>query len=257
MSLVKNKTLINFGSLVAVGLFCFGCSSIEPAKNTASATANQNSIKDVASKNEKTETAPASPCENRYYPIRDGKTKRYKNSIGTDDTLIGQEYKPGEAAFNEVLTIDDLTVKQIWRCTDEGLIAPNYGSGLDSPGMKLEPKHVSGVTLPKDSELAVGKTWTVVYKVTGDSQLGKVDGDVTVVNKVLSLDDQVTVPGGTFKAMKVAADLDVKMTMGKSKFPIPTIKTEVWFAPNVGLIKSAPLQMGGALNNKMEYAGDK
>lgn len=254
---MKNKTLVKFGSLIAVGLFCFGCSSIETAKNNVSATANQNAVKDAAASNEKAETASASPCENRYYPITNGKTKRYKNSNGAPDTLIGQEYTAGEAEFNEVLTIDTLTVKQIWRCTPEGLIAPNYGSGLDSPDMKLEPKHVSGVTLPKDSELQVGKTWTVIYKVTGDSQLGRVNGDVTVVNKVLSLDDSVTVPGGTFKAMKVAADLDVKMTMGKSTFPIPKIKSETWFAPNVGMIKSAPQQIGGALNNKMEYAGDK
>ncbi len=247
---------LKFGFLLLVGALGSGCSALDSTRHQ---TANQGgSNQTTATQENDKQTATAAPCQNRYYPVRDGAIRRYKNSNGSKDTVVTQEYKNGEASFDEILTVDQVTLQQKWLCTDEGLIAPNYGSALDTPGLKLEPRHVSGVTLPRETELELGKTWTAVYKLAGTSdQLGKIDGDATVTNKVAALDESVTVPGGTFRALKIIAEIDLKMTMGNRKIPIPTVKSETWFAPNVGLIKSAPQQLGGALNNKMEYAGDK
>lgn len=256
------RLLKNLSSLIVICAICFGCSLIDSARETIDGTKktsdsqNKRMTNGENAANKTVENASVSPCQNRYYPVKDGAAKRYKNSIGNHDTQIKQQYSTGETSFTETLTIADITVKHIWQCTEEGLIAPNYGSGLDSSNMKLEPKHVSGVTLPKESELQVGKTWTVVYQATGTSEIGKVNAQVTVVNKIVSLDDEVKVPGGTFKALKVNADLDMDMKIGGNKISVPKIKSAAWFAPNVGMVKSGVTD-GQLGNSTMEYAGDK
>lgn len=238
----------------AVGLaagLCFGCSAIDSARKNGSEPAKNDAPKSSATPAETT-AAVASPCANRYFPVKNGLKHNYRNTIG-GDTSQTMEYTDGAAQFTEVTTLKEVTVRHAWNCTDEGLIAANYGSAAEMSRMKLEPKHVSGVTLPKESEIRVGKTWQTVYTATGTSEMGAVDVTVTLNNKIVALDDAVKTPAGIFKAVKVDIDIDSDMKFGGKKIAVPVIKSAAWFAPDIGMVKSTG--SFGGVTNSMEYTG--
>ena len=211
--------------------------------------------KNSGAANDKTaETSlPSSPCANRYYPVKNGLRRNYDNTVGGSRTTLTMEYTDGAGSFTEVTTVKDVNVKHVWNCTSEGLAAASYGSAADFKNMQLEPKLVSGVTLPNEDEIKIGKTWTTVYKATGTSELGAVDSTVELRNKIVSLDDEVKTSGGTFKAVKVDIEIVADMKFGGRKVPVPNIKSAAWFAPDVGMVKSAG-DIGG-ISNTMTYAG--
>ncbi len=241
----------------AVGLaagLCFGCSAIDSARRSSSEAARDEAAKTNSAIPEKV-AATGSPCANRFYPVKNGLKHNYRNSIGGSDTSQTIEYADGAAEFAEVTTLKGVNVRHVWNCTDEGLTAANYGSGADIGNTKIEPKHISGVTLPKDDDIQVGKTWQTVYTATGTSELGAIDSRITINNKIVALDDEVKTPAGIFKAVKIEMDIDSDMKFGGKKMPVPVIKSAAWFAPEVGMVKSTG--GFGGLSNTMEYTGDK
>ena len=243
-----------FGAVGLAALFCFGCSAIDSARRSSSEAARQDAPKTntAANVNATEKVAAVSPCANRFYPVKSGLKRNYKNTVG-GDTSQTMEYADGAAQFTEVTTLKGVTVKHVWNCTDEGLVAANYGSGAEIGNMKLEPKHVSGVTLPKESDLQIGKTWQTIYTASGTSQMGAIETRVTINNKIVALDDTVKTPAGTFKAVKIEMDIESDMKFGGKKMPVPVIKSAAWFAPEVGMVKGS----GGigAMSNTMEYTG--
>lgn len=250
------KTVI-IGKIGAVGLaagLCFGCSALDSARRSSSDAARQDAARTNSAAPEEV-AATTSPCANRFYPVKNGLKHNYRNSIGGGDTAQTMEYTDGAAEFTEVTTLKGVNVRHVWTCTDEGLTAASYGSGAQMGSTKIEPKHVSGVTLPKESDLQIGKTWQTVYTATGTSELGAIDSRVTINNKIVALDDEVKTPAGTFKAVKIEMDIDSEMTFGGKKMPVPVIKSAAWFAPEVGMVKSTG--GFGAMSNSMEYTGDK
>ncbi|HXG82829.1 MAG TPA: hypothetical protein VNI84_02285 [Pyrinomonadaceae bacterium] len=197
-------------------------------------------------------SSSSSPCANRFYPVKNGLRRNYDNTVGGKSSQT-MEYKDGDAGFTEVTALKDITVKHVWRCTDEGLVAANYGSGAEMKNMQIEPKHVSGVTLPKEDEIEIGKTWMTVYEAKGTSEMGAIDMTITLNNKIVSLDDPVKTSAGTFKAVKIEMDIDAEMTFGGNTMPVPKIKSAAWFAPDVGMVKTTG-GIGG-MSNTMEYTG--
>ena len=249
---MKVSSLKTIGFLLALAAIVYlpGCSADDSSKKQIpEAPLNNNAL---INKSAESSSATLSPCANRYYPVKNGRERNYDNTVGGKTTLT-MEYTDGAPSFTEVTTIKDVNVKHVWNCTSEGLAAASYGSAADFKNMQLEPKLVSGVTLPNEDEIKIGKTWTTVYKATGISELGAVDSTVELRNKIVSLDDEVKTPGGTFKAVKVDIEIVADMKFGGRKMPVPNIKSAAWFAPDVGMVKSTG-NIGG-LSNSMEYAG--
>lgn len=252
---MKTSILEKVALIALLCFFGFGCSLIDSFRKQETVSTNSS----PQASDRPAETAAASPCQNRYHPVKNGAVMSYEmnNPFGKSAAKVVQQYNPGEATFIEEWTFEKTNLKQIWQCTPEGIIAPNYGSTMNSYDMKVEPRHVSGVTLPPENELTVGKTWTAVYesKVKMPSGLGDSVSRVTVDNKVTSLDDEVTTPGGTFKALKVEMILNVVTQLNGKNINVPPIKSAAWFAPDVGMVKSGleESQIGKAT---MEYVGN-
>lgn len=250
----------NLKTLAFVGILCFsgfGCSMIDSLRKPAGETSN--TVNTAPATNTATDTktsTAASPCMNKYNPVADGAKRNYKMSGGGKDAKFVQTYQAGASDFTEEMTIGSTTVKHKWECTPEGLVAANPGSVMDTANMQVEPRHISGVTLPNDSDIQVGKEWKTVYQATGKSPLGDISSDVTLNNKVVAMDDEVKVPGGTYQAVKVEVNLDVAMKIGGKSIPVPAIKSYVWFAPGVGMVKNK-VGDGSFGNSSMEYLGDK
>ncbi len=243
ISRLKNTSIIGL-----VIVFCFGCSAINSLEKKVAETSKT----DETATNKSPETVALSPCSNRFYPVENGLKRNYDNTVGGKTTQT-MEYKTGDSTFTEVTALKDITVKHVWKCTSEGFTAADYGSGMNAKNMKVEPKHVSGVTLPREDEIKIGKMWTTVYTATGTSELGAIEMTVTLNNKIVSLDDEVKTPAGTFKAVKIEIEINSDMKFGGNKMPVPKIKSAAWFAPEVGMVKS--IGGIGGFSNTMEYTG--
>lgn len=250
------RNLILLGS---IGLLCLGCSAIDKFRGGAAPEANNGSTNSTSTTSSPSSSpgAKTSPCTNKYSPVADGAVKTYKMSAGGKDTKIVQAYTSGSSEFSEETTVGGTTVKHEWKCTAEGLIAANPGSMMNSSAGQSEPKHISGVTLPIESEIRTGKEWKTVYQSSGKSPAGNISTDVTINNKIVAMDDEVKVPGGTFKAVKIEALIDVAMKMNGGNVPVPQIKSYIWFAPGVGMVKSMVAEGSLAGGSSMEYSGDK
>lgn len=252
---MKLSILEKFGLLAMLCAFCFGCSIIDSLKKPESGSTGEK----PQTTEKSTKTATVSPCENRFHPVKDGSVKNYEtnNPLGKSTAKVVQRYNAGDNTFIEEWTFDKTSLKQVWQCTDEGIIAPNYGSTMSSDNIKVEPRRISGVTLPPESEMKIGKTWTAIYEAKAQmpSGMGETVSRVTVNNKIVSLDDEVKTPGGTFKTAKVEMDLNIVTQVNGKTISVPTVKTAAWFAPDIGVVKSGTTE-GKYGNATMEYVGN-
>ena len=190
-------------------------------------------------------------CTNAYYPVREGATWSYKSTGGP----------AGEYSFTDTITsarqdgftlstqIGDLTRTQEWACKPEGLVALQLGGApaamLNSQNIQLslDMNNSSGVTFP--IQMNAGDQWQQNVDVTGNVSMGKEGGKATgtaQMNFNALGNESVTVPAGTFDAMKVKVDttLNVKVAYGALSLPVKFSGTYTyWFAPGVGWVKAS------------------
>lgn len=129
---------------------------------------------------------------------------------------------------------------------DHGAVSPvGYfdPESLVVPAAKLEVQTVRGVYLPAD--LKIGSSWTLAYdllersagsgaKSTAPDQLSHVQ----FRNEAVGL-EQITVPAGTFDALRVRSSLtSVAEVPGTSKLlPIATAVRNEWWVKGIGMVK--------------------
>jgi hypothetical protein len=190
-------------------------------------------------------------CANAYYPVREGSTWSYKSTGGP----------AGEYSFTDTITsvredgftlssqFGDLTRTQEWSCTPEGLIALQLGGApaatLNSQNMQLnlDIKNVSGVTFP--SEINVGDQWQHNLDFEGNmtvaNQEGAATGNAQTNFNVLG-NESVTVPAGTFDALKIEMDTTLNINVSAQGISVPVTFTSTytyWFVQGVGWVKSS------------------
>ena len=190
-------------------------------------------------------------CSNVYYPVRQGATWTYKSTGGP----------AGEYSFTDTITslradgftlstqIGDISRDLEWTCTTEGLTALQLGGApaamLNSQGiqMNLDVSKVTGVTFPV--QINPGDQW---------QQAMDLQGNVTMVNEQAEAtgnaqmdfsaigNESVTVPAGTFDALKVNVDVTLNINATYQGITLPVSFTgtySYWFAPNVGWVKAS------------------
>ena len=144
--------------------------------------------------------------------------------------------------------IAGLTRTQEWTCRSDGLLAIQLGGApaamLNAQNIQLtlDAENSSGVTLP--SQVKAGDQWQQTADVEGNVSMGNEGGKATgtaQLNFNALGDENVTVPAGTFDAMKVKVEttLDVKVAYGVLSVPVKfTGIYTYWFAPGVGWVKA-------------------
>lgn len=201
---------------------------------------------------------PAAPgsCTNPLYPVVQGAAYSYQ----TTSTLGGSTYtktisavRPDGFTVFEDFKIGKTETKE-WKCTTGGLVslAPVGGSSASvssqSSKITLKTATETGVTLP--SSISAGQTWT--QTVTDQSKMSANGVDIptetaTTQTFTAVAMENVTVPAGTFDAMKITVHAVVQMTetlLGQShSSSIPSDST-LWYAPGIGEIKAAGSALG-------------
>src|SRR6266487_1382431 len=235
-------------SLLFVLIFITACSKANTTPTSAPASTQASmSTETPVSTGDATPVAGGG-CANQYYPVREGATWNYAS---TGSPAGNYNYTDSITAlradgFTLTSQFDKLTRTQEWACKPEGLVALQLGGGaLTSQNLKLEvtTQNATGVTYP--SKINAGDEWDYALDFTGKMEVGGNSGDATGNDKVhfkaLGV-ESVTVPAGTFDAMKVQTDttLDINVTYQGLKVPVAFISSYTyWYAQDVGWVKAS------------------
>ena len=190
-------------------------------------------------------------CANAYYPVREGATWSYKSTGGPT----------GEYSFTDTITsvrddgftlstqFGDLTRTQEWSCTPEGLVALQLGGApaatLNAQNMQLnlDVKNVSGVTFP--SEINAGDQWQHNLDFEGkmkiSNQEGAATGNAQTSFKAVG-NESVTVPAGTFDALKIQIDTTLNINVWFQGISVPVSFSgsyNYWFVQGLGWVKAS------------------
>ncbi len=129
-----------------------------------------------------------------------------------------------------------------WRCQGGNLIAltPGTAPAVSAAGMRFEftVESSEGVTLPAD--LRPGRTWSQRLVYSGRQTVGELTidsrNDLTTSCKATG-EEQVTVPAGTFQALRVECSYAMKITLQGTTLPL-NMNGVIWYAQGVGVVKS-------------------
>lgn len=189
-------------------------------------------------------------CANAYFPVVEGAIWSYVVTGGptgtTSYTDMISEVNPN--SFILTTEFPDLTRTQRWSCNAEGLVALDYGGSSATVAVSdlqavFDTTQVTGMTLP--ASIAQGDTWSQVFILEGTQTLpgdqsATSEGDVQFSSTAGGM-ESITVPAGTFEALRVESTSTMEITVELSGFKVPTTieGTSIrWYAPGVGLVRS-------------------
>lgn len=189
-------------------------------------------------------------CTNAYYPIREGATWNYRSSGGPagEYSFIDTVTAVHENGFTLSTQIGDLTRTQEWTCSAEGLTALQLGGApaamlnAQNIQMNLNLTNGNGVTFP--SQVNVGDQWQQSLDFAGNVTMMSEEADATgtaQMNFNAVGIESVTVPAGTFDALKVEADVTLNINATYEGITLPVTFSgdyTYWFAQGVGWIKA-------------------
>jgi hypothetical protein len=185
---------------------------------------------------------PVTLCDNQYFPSRLGNTWEYSGTntvtgaYNRTDTVSGSSVE----VFSVDTTLSGITYGVNYGCSSAGLTANDpiqqyVGALLSSPNAPVNVKltSVSGITLP--AEIAPGDTWQQTADFEATSQDLNVNGRFVFEYTAVGY-ESVTVPFGTFNALRVDATIRIEVSPFHIEAGTYTVST--WLAPDVGMVKS-------------------
>ena len=159
---------------------------------------------------------PAS-CDNKYLPAKAGATWTF----GLGNTQISESYTISHVtptSFQEDVENTPLKYSIFWSCTSSGLVYP----GTDNNNMFTDG---TGVTIP--ASINAGDQWTQTYSSKTDTY--------AISYKALG-EESITVPAGTFTAMKIQKISVIKGIGSQSAINEDAFE---WWAAGIGTVKKS------------------
>jgi hypothetical protein len=215
-----------------------------PAADNAGAAANANAPA--------TQAAAETRCGVPYYPVRAGLEKQYRvtyerNAAPAADYTEGYA-NIGPDSFTLRYQFPELSVSTGWNCTGEGMVALEYGNldfARQSNNFKMETVGRTGVTVPAADRWREGGEWRSSYEIRTElagpqGASGRGSGTIEITNRVVGR-ERVTVPAGTYDALKVESTMAMKLTVRVGQMTVPTntnVRNTTWFAENVGMVRA-------------------
>lgn len=189
-------------------------------------------------------------CTNAYYPVSERATWTYASTGSSaggysfTDTITSVR----QDGFTLSTQLGDLTRTQEWACRPEGLVALQLGGApaalLNSQGMQLdfEITNASGVTFP--STINTGDQWQHNLDFEGSMSVAGEEAAATGNAQTIFTaigDETVTVPAGTFEALKIQVDPMFRFNISYEGLNLPVTFSGTytyWFAQGVGWVKA-------------------
>lgn len=190
-------------------------------------------------------------CNNNLNPVIQNATWMY-TSIGGPGGSFNYTNSITEVradGFTLTTQFTDHASSEQWTCQTDGLKALQLGSGstagisIQAMSASLITSNVTGLSLPKD--IAPNMQWQ--YSLTldgtivmpGDPQ-APAHGTYSVIMQEIG-SETVTVPAGTFDAIKIQSNstVDIVSAFGGIEVPIKFNGTTItWYVPGIGYVKS-------------------
>ncbi len=185
---------------------------------------------------------PVSLCSNEYFPSSNGSTWQYS---GTNSAIGAYERTDtisalGSENFTVQTTEANITFTSSYSCSADGLTSANpveqyAGALLSSSNAPVTVTLTSneGITIP--ARLSPGDTWQQTAGFDATSKEINVSGTFVFNYSAIGY-EQVTVPLGTFNALRV--DTTVRIEVTALRILAGTYSISTWLAPQVGIVKS-------------------
>jgi hypothetical protein len=254
---MKLKTIQFMVSALLILIFLAACSTppIPPtglqSTATAPTTLTETAFAPTATLETSTPAAAQGLCTNTYYPVRQGATWTYKSTGGPAGEYSFTDTIPSvrDDGFTLSTQVGDLTRTQDWTCSAEGLAALQLGGApaamLNSQDIQLnlDINTGTGVTFPR--QINPGDRWQQTMDFTGNVTMMNEEAQATgtaQMNFSAIGNESVTVPAGSFEALKVEVDvtLNIQAAYGGVTLPVAfSGEYAYWFAPNVGWVRSS------------------
>jgi DUF3108-like len=180
-------------------------------------------------------------CYNQYFPSRLGNTWEYSGS----DSAIGAYNRTDTVsqssadAFSIDTSSSGITYRVDYSCSSAGVTANDpiqqyAGAILSSANTPVNVKltSVTGITLP--ASIATGDTWQQSAEFEATSDQLDVNGRFVLDYTAMGYEN-VTVPSGTFNALRIDTTIHIEVSMFHIEAGTFTVST--WLAPDVGMIK--------------------
>jgi hypothetical protein len=251
----KINTIFTPIGVLLIIIFLTACSSSSDtptlqmqATETAApqTTATESSVTLIAD----TPVAEQGLCVNAYYPVREGATWTYTSTGGPageysfTDTITSVR----EDGFTLSTQFGDVARNQEWTCTPEGLAAMQLGGApaamlnAQNIQLSLDVTNSSGVTFPR--EINPGDQWQQNLDVKGNVTVANEEGEATgstQLNFTAVGNESVTVPAGTFEALKLQVDTTLNVDVSYQGIALPVAFSgshTYWFVQDVGWVKA-------------------
>jgi len=236
-----------FASVALLTLVGAGCGSTPAPANdqTSQTTPSQKAPKPGAA---------MSNCDTPYFPVRKGHSISYQSTIAgkkvsysstitdatKDSATLEYEFGAGSASTSKItvqMTCADGHLRALGQADFSSLLGQNTQ-------FTSETKNTSGDLLPKD--LAVGSEWSGSFESEATINnpqmikmgMGKMEIASDLTHKAVA-EEQVTVPAGTYTAIKVETTTKITTTMSANAKPaMTTTQTTEWWVKDVGLVKT-------------------
>jgi len=190
-------------------------------------------------------------CDNVLYPVKQGATWMYTSTGGPSGSFNYTNSITEVRADGFTLTsqFPNVTRQQEWICQADGIQAVQFGGGsavgisIQEMTTDLITSNVIGLNLPK--KITAGMQWKYSLELAGSiAMLGDpqspAHGTYSVVMQELG-NEMVTVPAGTFEAVKIqsTSTVDILSSFGGIEVPIKFSGTTItWYSPAIGYVKS-------------------
>ena len=202
-----------------------------------------------------TQPAPASAaggCANAYFPVSSGNSWSYAssgNNLGayTYTWTVASVSDTGFSTRDQYSTGVNAVIK--WKCHDGNLAALDAGSNsliLTTSKVKVTSTSIAAEGYNVPTSFETGKTWSEKLTIGSEITSGTRVVNSQIVeqfNCSAAGADSVTVPAGTFNAVKTtcAETMIVSALMQGTAVPAGTtvnVSITDWYAKGVGLVKS-------------------
>jgi len=184
------------------------------------------------------------PCDNTYVPVKSGAKWTYRNTNTATKTLtqVATITNVGDRSFTETVSLGDSTTwTETWSCVDGGLLQLQNNGGPAGAAIgphgkaTITTKSNTGLTIPTDPK--PGDTWSQVTEGVIKGGGLTLTQKTTLTSRAVGM-EAVTVPAGTFQALRIDGQSKIDVTNQDGSKLQFTGTTSVWVVAGKGLVKS-------------------
>jgi hypothetical protein len=254
----RNQLIVSSLLLFAVVAAC----STSPAGSSNGSTGSP-----AAATSQPTSTSASGECTNDYFPVSSGTTWSYSSGGGVlgDYTYSWTVADVSDAGFttNDQSSLGTGTTSSVkWNCQGGNLAALDSGSNslsLSTSKVIMTSTSVTAEGFNIPASFKSGNTWSEKVTAKGTVVSATKTVDVQIDSDLacsIAGDDTITVPAGTFDAVKTTCSDMVSVSELNQGTPMPaaapsTVNITNWYAKGVGLLKSVRVSTAGGTATSM------